>query len=214
MNTVGTILKQRRIEKGLTIASVAEATKIQQKFLTAIEADEFFVLPSLAYAKGFVKNYAEFLGLSPVTVLAFFRRQSEEPGRSTTIAPRGMTRPLNAPFFQLTPGKFLALILAVLVGLFLLYFGGQYLSLRQPPHLTIEIPKDKAIVSEKRIDVVGKTDPDATVTVNNVTVLLRGDGQFFDQVSLEPGINKITVVATSRFGKATTTILEVGLQTP
>lgn len=212
MNTVGSILKDARLARGLTLDSVAQATKIQTKFLTAIEADEFHRLPLGTYAKGFVKNYSEFLGLPSTTTLAFFRRQTEEPKRTTTIMPHGMAEPLNAPTFQLTPGKFLGIILAGFLGLFLLYFGRQYMTLRQAPLLTIETPNDKAIVSQRRIDVTGKTDTDATVTVNGTTVLVRGDGKFFDQVSLEQGINRITIIATSRFGKSTTVIREVGLQ--
>ena len=161
-----------------------------------------------------VKYYSEFLGLPSATTLAFFRRQMEEPKKTTTIMPRGMAEPLNAPTFQLTPGKFLGLILAGFLGLFLLYFGRQYMTLRQAPLLTIETPNDKAIVGDRRIDVTGKTEADATVAVNGITVLVRGDGKFFDQVSLEQGINRITIIATSRFGKATTVIREVGLQQP
>ncbi|MCJ7826477.1 hypothetical protein MUP56_02585, partial [Patescibacteria group bacterium] len=58
----------------------------------------------------------------------------------------------------------------------------------------------------------GKTSSDATVTVNGVSVLVRSDGNFFDQVSLDPGVNTITITATSRFGKSTTIVRKVGLK--
>ena len=53
---------------------------------------------------------------------------------------------------------------------------------------------------------------DATVTINELSVLVRSDGNFFDQVMLEPGVNKITVTATSRFGKVSTITRDVGYQ--
>jgi hypothetical protein len=57
---------------------------------------------------------------------------------------------------------------------------------------------------------LGKTDPDATISINGVSVLVRGDGKFFDQLNLDPGVNKIIIVATSRLGKSVTKVIEVG----
>jgi len=45
-------------------------------------------------------------------------------------------------------------------------------------------------------------------------VLVRGDGRFFDQVVCDPGVNKFTITATSRLGKSTTVIREVGVKQP
>lgn len=213
MKTVGSILKEQRLGKQLTLEQVEKATKIRVRFLEAIEADDYRPLPSLSYAKGFVKNYSDYLGLDSEVTLAFFRRQTTETTRSA-ILPKGVSEPLNKTLFQLTPARFIALIVVVLIGAFLAYFGLQYRHLQQAPNLTVDSPAHQAVISERRVDVLGITDPDATVTVNGVTVLVRGDGKFFDQVTLEPGVNKITIVSTSRFGKSTTVVREVGLQLP
>lgn len=210
MKTAGTILREERQRKQITLRAAEEATKIRTKFLEAIEADDYANLPSVSYAKGFIKNYSEFLGLDSHKVLAFFRRQTTEIPK-TSILPKGVSEPLNRSPFQLTPGKFLAFLVAGLVSTFLLYLGFQYHGLRRAPVLEIESPKNQTVVTEKRIDVLGKTDPDATVTVQGVSVLVRSDGKFFDQVNLEPGVNTITIVATSRIGKTKTATLEVGL---
>ena len=63
MKTVGSILKEARTARNITLAQTEEATKIRLKFLKAIESDDYSGLPSLSYAKGFVKNYSEYLGL-------------------------------------------------------------------------------------------------------------------------------------------------------
>lgn len=213
MKTVGGILREARLFKHYSLEQVEAATKIRRKFLEAIESDDYSKLPSLAYAKGFVKNYSAYLGLDSDVVLAFFRRQTSEIPRSTLL-PKGMTEPLNKPWFYLTPGRFLGVVIATLATLFLVYFGVQYRGLNQSPRLTIESPKDQTMTTDKRVDVLGQTDPDATVTVNGFSVVVRSDGNFFSQVTLEPGVNTLTVVATSRFGKATTLTRTVGLQQP
>ncbi|MBI5449192.1 helix-turn-helix domain-containing protein, partial [Candidatus Gottesmanbacteria bacterium] len=187
--------------------------KIRLKFLEAMEADDFSKLPSLGYAKGFVKNYSDYLGLDSAAVLAFFRRQTEDVTRASLL-PKGMAEPLNKPMFILTPGRFLALLVASFGVVFFLYFGLQYRRLYQAPQLIIEQPVGESVAKEKRIDILGRTDPDATVTVNGMSVLVRSDGRFFDQLSLVSGVNRITVVATSRFGKITTVTRNVGFQQP
>ncbi len=213
MNTVGSMLKTERLGKGVSLSQVESATKIRLKFLEAIEADDYTSLPSLSYAKGFVKNYSEYLGLDIATVLAFFRRQTADVTRASLL-PKKEQIALNKSFVQLTPGRFLAIVLGSLALIFLAYLGFQYRATFQPASLSIEFPANQLVVHERRIDILGKTDADATVTVNGTAILVRTDGKFFDQVTLEPGVNTITVVATSRFGKSTTVVREVGLQLP
>src|SRR4030042_3747566 len=158
MRTVGAILKEARLTKRYTLAQVERATRIRLKFLEAMEADHYDLLPSLSYAKGFFKNYSEFLGLDSRMVLAFFRRQTIETPRSSLL-PKGMAEPLNRSMFQLTPGKFLTSIVMCLVFLFLFYFVVQYRRLQLPPTLSIDSPKNQAVIQEKRVEVLGKNDP-------------------------------------------------------
>lgn len=194
------VLEARR-RKGLSVTDVERATKIRARFIEAIESDRYDSLPSESYAKGFLKNYSEFLGLNSTVVLAFFRRQTREAPRSTLL-PKGVTEPLNRSFFQLTPGKFLAMLLAGMFFLLLGYFVFQYRALNAPPVLTVDSPAENYTATERRIDVLGETDSDATVTINGVSTLVRSDGKFFDQVTLEPGVNHVVIVATSRYGKS------------
>lgn len=211
MKTVGSILKEAREARHLTFDQVESATKIRAKFLEAIEQDDYTPLPSVAYAKGFVKNYGEFLGIPAETTLAFFRRQTKDIARSA-ILPKGVTESLNRTWFQLTPGKFLLFLVVGLVTIFLSYLGMQYRQIQTPPKIILEAPADNAVTTIRKIDLLGTTDPDATITVNGVSVFVRSDGKFFDQVSLEPGKNTITIVSSSRYGKISTVSRSVSFQ--
>jgi len=72
-STIGEILKQTRLDRKLTVKSVSEATAIRAKFLDALEADDFDSLPSPVQARGFLRIYAEFLGLDAEPLLADLR---------------------------------------------------------------------------------------------------------------------------------------------
>jgi cytoskeletal protein RodZ len=210
MKTVGSILKEARLAKNLTLADVEKVTKIRAKFLDAIEQDAYHVLPSPIYAKGFVKNYGEYLGLESTRVMAFFRRQTVDVKRSAILPHKD--EDIGSKALRITPGRFIALIISSFILVFLVYFGFQYQKLYMAPTLTITTPAQESIVKEKKLDILGSTNPDATVTVNGVSVTVRSDGRFFTQITAEPGVNTITILATSRFGKTTTVIRKVGFQ--
>ncbi|MFC1626568.1 helix-turn-helix domain-containing protein [Patescibacteria group bacterium] len=211
MKTVGEIFRKARNQQKLSIEDVEKAIKIRKRFIHAIESDDYSIIPSLPYAKGFVLNYAQFLGVDKKIILAFFRRQTQDTPRSKLL-PKGVADPLNASFLRLTPGKFLGMLLIGFVCIFLIYFGLQYQSLQNAPILVIEQPIQGYTTNKDRIDILGKTDEDATVMINGVNVLVRGDGKFFEQIQLVDGINTIEIVATSRYGKTTFVSHEVMLQ--
>jgi len=63
MFEIGTSLREARLRKGLTLSEAAEATKIRSRHLQALEDEQFDVLPAQTYVRGFLKTYADFLGL-------------------------------------------------------------------------------------------------------------------------------------------------------
>ena len=65
MQTLGAILREQRDALGVTLAEVEEVTRIRQKYLAALEADEWHLLPGEVVGRGFLRNYALFLGLDP-----------------------------------------------------------------------------------------------------------------------------------------------------
>lgn len=62
--SIGLKLKQARENKGITLQEASTKTKILPKYLEALENDDFAAMPSNLYAKGFLKTYSQFLGLS------------------------------------------------------------------------------------------------------------------------------------------------------
>ena len=60
---IGPILEKRRLEKGLSLKEVEQATKIRTRYLEGLEREDPTVLPDPVYARGFLKTYANFLGL-------------------------------------------------------------------------------------------------------------------------------------------------------
>jgi transcriptional regulator with XRE-family HTH domain len=60
---IGDALRRTRTRRGIDIAEVEAATKVRAKYLRALENEEWDVLPGSAYTKGFLRTYADYLGL-------------------------------------------------------------------------------------------------------------------------------------------------------
>jgi cytoskeleton protein RodZ len=60
---LGNSLREARLRQGLDLAEVEQSTKIRAKYIRALEAEEFDQLPSQTYVKGFLRSYADYLGL-------------------------------------------------------------------------------------------------------------------------------------------------------
>jgi cytoskeleton protein RodZ len=60
---IGRYLEQKRKERGLSLEEVEQATKIRKRYLTGLEREDYTTLPDAVYARGFLKTYANYLGL-------------------------------------------------------------------------------------------------------------------------------------------------------
>jgi hypothetical protein len=126
---IGRVLRDARERAGLDIPSVEERTKIRGKYLRALEDEEWAVLPSAAYAKGFLRTYASLLGLDGEVLVDEFRRQvdggrdaAEYPLREQRLAGRRAGDPAGP-----RPALVLAIAALVVLGvvLFLGLTGGE-----------------------------------------------------------------------------------------
>jgi hypothetical protein len=86
---IGEVLERARVRRGLDIEGAAEETKIRAKYLRALEAEEWEVLPSTAYAKGFLRTYARLLGLDADALVDEYRRRVESGAEPEHLLPFG-----------------------------------------------------------------------------------------------------------------------------
>ncbi|WP_281658018.1 helix-turn-helix domain-containing protein [Halobacillus sp. Cin3] len=66
---IGARLKEARETKGLSLEDLQETTKIQKRYLQAIESNDFQVLPGKFYTRAFIREYASAVGLDPEQVM-------------------------------------------------------------------------------------------------------------------------------------------------
>lgn len=202
MRTVGEVLKDERKRKFYTLEEIEKATKIRKELIEALEAGEYDKLPPPTFVQGFIKNYGKFLSLNPEKLLAIFRREFSDKKYPPRIL-ESFQNPLDQNKFRVTQGKFLGSLVLVMVIIFFGYLWFEYRFLVAAPYLEVSQPQDQQIVHSSPIQVVGKSDPEAKVSINNQEIQVDFSGKFSQEVNLVEGSNTISIAATSKGGKLT-----------
>src|SRR5512141_1778569 len=129
-----------RERKGVDLYRAERDTKIRARYLGALERGDYKELPGAVYTKGFLRNYALYLGLDPEDVLEQWRR---ERGDAKDAAPViAVPRPIAAPRPGLTfsPSVVVVALLTVVVLAFGAYLGIQVLRFAKPPTISVSDP--------------------------------------------------------------------------
>lgn len=95
MAELGTRLKEARLAKGYSLEDLQEITKIQKRYLSAIEEGNFSVMPGAFYVRAFIKQYAEAVGLDATEILETYK--SEIPANKAAEVSAGTATAIQQP---------------------------------------------------------------------------------------------------------------------
>ncbi len=102
MPTLGEELRRLRENRGLSLREVSDATHIGSRFLQAIEADNYSILPGGIFNRGFVRSYARYVGLDEEQALVLYNQQLEAQGgeapRTTAPSWDGIDEEVSSPW--------------------------------------------------------------------------------------------------------------------
>jgi cytoskeletal protein RodZ len=99
MPSIGQQLKEGRESRSLSIKQVVQATRIRAYYLEAMETDDFSAMPSAVQARGFLRSYAEFLGLDADELIGRQRNETAPIAEFTTpnqAEPAAAAQPVSA----------------------------------------------------------------------------------------------------------------------
>jgi transcriptional regulator with XRE-family HTH domain len=226
--TLGEKLQKLRGERRMSLSEVSRLTKIQVKYLEYLESGAYENLPVDVYVKGFLKNYAEVLGVDENILIRLYDK--EKGIRKNLEKSKGLTgdvlrfgrlanhedrpRAVNVSSFVITPKVIgLALVaLLILGGIFYLY--AEVGSFANTPRLVILGPEKNHTTSENSVLVEGVTDRDARIFINDQPLLVSDEGKFREAVTVQDGTNVINVKAVNRFDKEISETLTINADLP
>ncbi len=191
MFRIGQTLRDVRESRGLELDDVEQATMIRRRYLAALEAEQFDVVPGKAYVRAFLREYAEFLGLDPAPFLEQIELELEEP-EPVPFAPPPVRRRSPEGRWLLALGVLAGLATA---GLLAWKFGGGKeagvpLTVRAAPPKTPTKPAHRAPSHVSRPAAPAGPHLRLTAARGPVWLLVRrdgADGPTIFESTLQPG---------------------------
>lgn len=219
MSRLGERLRQQREKRGITLDQAAADTRIREKFLKALEDDDIQALPGAVHTKGFLRNYAEYLGLDDQALVGQFHQerggQPAEPKRRYTTL-----RPIGSRSLVFTPAVLVPVVVLATVLLFVGYLYYQFTSFAVAPALDVTEPATDANAQDASFLVKGRTVPNGRVTIlvspGSLSLEVRpaADGTFSAPITLTLGPNHVEVKVLDPSGKESTVRRTITLQAP
>ena len=195
-------LKQARLDKEISLAEIADKTKINIAYLSAMENCQFDEIPySPLYQKNFLKKYLQAIDIDPEEYLSQFC--TEELPSPNLTAPKKLRRYTMKYHLSSLPNILRYVFVGTFAACLLLYLGLQVKNVLQPPSLILSSPVDGMIAKKNYINISGASDPEVKISINGQPIMSDEGGKFNQAINLTPGINTIIVLAQKKHGKTT-----------
>ncbi len=119
MFEIGESLREARVKRGLSPADVQKAIRIRDRYLQALEEERWELLPGDAYVKGFLRTYADYLGLDGSLYVDEYNSRFAHPEEQPVLVPERLARARRIPRRGgiLRPAVLIGALVAVVVGL-------------------------------------------------------------------------------------------------
>lgn len=162
---VGDILQRARTRAGLSLDQVAAETRIRFTYLQAIEESRFEKLPGRVYAVGFVKTYAEFLGLDGEKIIQLLKRQS---GEKVELKPLASTLPVEEDHSLPEVKTYFIILIMIVAGLTLYSLAFKTNAGKQS---IPSVPKDL----KEQVTLLSRPQPPPPLLKNKPEVVASGE---------------------------------------
>jgi len=136
----GTWLRRQREIREIPLREISEVTKISIRYLEALEQDRFDVLPAPVFAKGFLREYARFVGLDPDEVINSYLTTQQEAEEAGEEEARSSER--TASSSSMLMGAGVVVLLALVAGL--IYYSERFRGQESQPPPPIAAPPVQA----------------------------------------------------------------------
>lgn len=215
LKTIGKLLEERRLSKKLRYDEIAEIIKINPEYLEALETANYSKFPSEVYVKGFLRNYARFLGIEPDHALALYRREQE----ISLVNPKiKMTDKIKRKGLDLsiTKNKIVTAIVIIITILTLLYIGSYVFNIFQNPRLELSKPIElkagqtgEYISQKDTLILEGISEIGNKLTINGQEYRVNNFEQFNIEIKLQEGKNNIYLVSENQIRRKSEILLTV-----
>jgi cytoskeletal protein RodZ len=200
---LGEMLQLARERKGVDLYRAERDTKIRLRYLAALEDGDFDELPGAVYTKGFLRNYAIYLGLDPEDLLERWHDEMAALHSTERVVVAPPPQPITSPrsFVNLSPGMAVTGVALLVILLFVGYLGLTLLRLAEVPELKLTSPANRVSeINAERTMLVGTAGAGSLISITTpngqlMTTIADDDGRWSQEVALARGQNNFQITA-------------------
>lgn len=213
--TLGEKMRRLREERRLSLNEVSRATRIQVKYLESLEGGFYNDLPADVYVRGFLRSYADFLGVNENIFLKLYSKEVEikknlEKNKNPQEDWKKERKELvNVSSFVFTPRVLIIGVVSIIVLAICTYLYKEIGSFSNEARLVILSPENNFSTEENSVLVEGATDRDAIIYINGKSVTVDDNGKFKENLTIQAGPNTINVRAVNKFNKESEELIVV-----
>jgi transcriptional regulator with XRE-family HTH domain len=198
--TVGEILEEARREQNLSLEKASELTHIHKNHLIALESGNYSALPEGIYSEKLLETYVDFLNIDFPSLKKLFTKELQINKRVTKDR-KSFVSKISSRNLIVAPRiiKVFTAVLAVLI--LLIYLGFEISNIFSPPPLDIFNPIDNLVTVDPTIEVIGQTEKEVKIKINDQEIQGDKTGYFKEFVSLKAGLNIIKISAAKKRSK-------------
>jgi len=194
-STFRELLQEYSNIKGFGAKKIADATSIPQRYIEALLEGDYQTLPPLPYVRGYIGKLAGVLDFDKEEMWRLYKKEVE-PVTS------GALDRLPSNRYAIKQIDRRIIIGAALVLLIIVYLAINLSRLVGSPKLELIYPTGESLIVEQPIIAIeGKTQANNKLTINGAEVYVDADGRFKKELTLDPGLNLITIGAKKFLGK-------------
>ena len=158
----GSLLRQAREEKGLTIEEMSAISNLTKQVIRGIESDDYSELAGLSFVRGYLKLYAKKLGVNESDVVEPFDRwkaeQSGEPVQTSSSSGVSVQEPSSGPSQGMIIAAGVLVVVLISVGSVISYMD----SAKSEPEVSAVLPKSES----SGVSVVTPPEPSKEMTAD------------------------------------------------
>lgn len=199
--TVGAILAEKRASFGKEIEDITKQTGLSEEFINNVEEHRYDVLAHDIYTVHGIRKYARALGLDGETIKDQYLRERGEITHGTSLRrSHRHTSPV------VTSSLLLKGLIVMIMVTIVTYIGYQVITAAGKPQLNVVFPRENQVVYTDEIELVGRAQPDSTVTIDGRQITVAEDGSFRHVLTLPEGRHSIHVKAENDLGRSSQVI--------
>jgi len=202
IQTLGEKLTAHRQSMGLSQDKAARLININVRYIKLFEKNNYRALPADVYSKNILKRYAELLKLNPHMVIETFNKEEllyqKTQKAKNILEVKWWHKIVN---FFLNPRFIKYVIVFIFLAAVIYYLGWSVNRIISAPPLEIISPSENFITTERQVEVIGKTQKEVNVKINNQAILTDLEGNFKITLDLQNNLNIIKISAQKKHSK-------------